>query len=78
LPPAQQPGDLAGVDAIVLRLAAVDGFHVQGVAKHERDVLVGTEIGDPVPGEHALGADDVWLEQHRPVLYFARPGLRHR
>jgi hypothetical protein len=36
----------------------VNGFHVQGVAEHEGDVLLDTEIGDPVPGEHALGTDD--------------------
>jgi hypothetical protein len=55
---AEQPGDLAGVDAIILGLAAVDGFHVQGVSEHEGDILFDAEIGDPVPGEHALGADD--------------------
>ena len=57
-PAAQQAGDLAGVDAVVLGLAAVDGFHVQGVAEREGDRLVFAQIGEPVPGEHALAADD--------------------
>jgi hypothetical protein len=36
----------------------VDGFHVQRVAEHEVDVLFVAEVGEPVPGEHALDADD--------------------
>lgn len=55
---AQQAGDLGGVEAIILGLAAVDGLHVQGVAEHEGQLVVGTEVGEPVPGEHALAADD--------------------
>jgi hypothetical protein len=55
---AQQAGDLAGVDPIVLALAAVNGFHVQGVAEHEGDVLLGAEVGEPVPAEQALDGDD--------------------
>ena len=30
-------------------------LHRQGVAEHERHVLGGTEIGNPIPREHALG-----------------------
>ena len=55
---AQQAGDLAGVDAVVLGLAAVDGLHVEGVADEEGDVCSAAEVGEPVPGEHALDADD--------------------
>ena len=55
---AQQGGDFEGVDPVVLHFAAVDGFHVQGVAEHEGDALVLAQISEPVPGEHALGADD--------------------
>jgi hypothetical protein len=41
----------------------VDGFHVEGVAENEGDVFLGTEIGDPVPGEHAFDSDhDVLTE----------------
>jgi hypothetical protein len=55
---AEQPGDLAGVDAVVLGLAAADGLHVQGVADHEGDALLPAQVGQPVPDEHALDADD--------------------
>ena len=54
---AEQPGDLARVDPVVLGLAAVDGLHVEGVAEDEGDVL-GAEVGEPVPAEDALGGDD--------------------
>jgi hypothetical protein len=55
---AQEIGDLRSVDLVVLGLAAVNGLHVQGVAEHEDHLLAGTEVGEPVPGEHALGGDD--------------------
>ena len=58
MPPREQPGDLLGVDLVVLGLAAVDGLHVQRVAEDEGDPLGGAEVGEPVPGEHALAADD--------------------
>src|SRR6266705_6455150 len=29
--------------------------HVEGVAQDERNTLGGAEVGQPVPGEHALG-----------------------
>jgi hypothetical protein len=32
----------------------MNGFHVEGMAENEGDVLLDTEVGDPVPGEHAL------------------------
>jgi hypothetical protein len=50
--------DLLGVDLVVLGLAAVDGFHVQGMPQDERDALTGAEVGQPVPGEDALHRDD--------------------
>jgi hypothetical protein len=41
----------------------VDGFHVEGMAENEGDVLLDTEICDPVPGEHALHSNhDVLTE----------------
>jgi len=46
------------IDAIVLGFAAVDGFEIQGVTKDERDVVVSTEIGKPVPGKHTFGGQD--------------------
>ncbi len=57
-PAAQQHGDLQGVDAVVLRLAAVDRLHVEGVAEDEGDAFGGAEVGKPVPGEDALDGHD--------------------
>ena len=54
----EQAGNLGSVDAVVLGLGAVDELHVQRVAQREGDGLVLTQIGEPVPGEHALAADD--------------------
>jgi hypothetical protein len=54
----EQRGDLVGVDLVVLGLPAVDGLHVEGVAEDEGDVLLGAEVGEPVPAEDALDADD--------------------
>jgi hypothetical protein len=36
----------------------VNGFHVEGMAEHKLDAVIRTEIGDPVPGEHAFDAGD--------------------
>ncbi len=45
------------VDAIVLGFAAVDGFHVEGMAEHKVDALASAQIGEPLPGEDALDRD---------------------
>ena len=50
----EQQRDLVRIELVVLRLATVDGLHVQGMTEHEGNLLAGTEIGDPVPGEDAL------------------------
>jgi hypothetical protein len=52
---AEEDGDLVGVDPVVLGFAAVDGLHVEGVAKDEGNPLPRTQVSEPVPGEHALG-----------------------
>jgi hypothetical protein len=54
---AEQDGNRVGVDFVRLGLAAVDGLHVQSVAKDEGALFLLTEIGEPVPGEHALASD---------------------
>jgi len=46
-----------GVEAVVLGLAPVDQLHGQCVPEHERDPLVLAQVGEPVPGEHALAPD---------------------
>src|SRR6516165_5915269 len=38
--------------------AAVNGFHVQGMSQDERNVMCLAQVGDPVPGEQALDAND--------------------
>jgi hypothetical protein len=43
----------------------------QGVAEHEGDLLGRTEIGDPVPGEHALNG-------HDEIVAVRRNRLEHR
>jgi hypothetical protein len=35
----------------------MDRFHVECVAENKGDVLLDTEIGDPVPGEHAFDSN---------------------
>jgi hypothetical protein len=47
-----------GIDPVVLGFAAVDGFHIEGVPQDEPDAFGGAEIGEPVPGEHALHGGD--------------------
>ena len=57
-----------GVDLIVFGFSSVDRFHVEGVAEDEGNVLFNTEIGDPVPGEHAFYRDhDVLTEGSNDV-----------
>ena len=53
----QQMRDLLGVDAVVLVLAAVNRLEVERVGQDEMDAGVRTGIGEPIPAEHALGAD---------------------
>jgi hypothetical protein len=41
----------------------MDRFHIEGMAENKGDVFLGTEVGDPVPGEHAFDSDhDVLAE----------------
>jgi hypothetical protein len=42
---------------VVLVFAAVDGLEVKGVGEHEVEAGIRTGIGEPIPAEHALGAD---------------------
>jgi len=42
----------------------VDCFHVEGMTEDEGDVLLDTEIGDPVPSKHTFYSDhDVLTER---------------
>jgi len=55
---AEHVGELAGVDLVAFGFALVDVLHGQGVPEDEGDALNFAEVGEPVPGEHALAADD--------------------
>ena len=55
---AQERDDLVGVDTVALGLPAADGLHVASAAEEEGDVLVGTEVCDPVPAEGTLDANN--------------------
>ena len=46
------------VDAVVFGFGPVDGFHVEGMAEGEGDLVLGAEVGEPVPVEDALRRDD--------------------
>ena len=65
---AQERCDLVGVDPVVLGLAAVDRLHVEGVAEDEGNPFARAEVGEPVPGEHALDGDDEVLAVRRDGL----------
>lgn len=50
-------GDLFGVDAVVLILTAVDEMQIQCMSQDESQALFLAGVGQPVPAEHAFGAD---------------------
>ena len=54
---AQEVADFFGVNAVVLVFAAVNGLEIKGVGQDEMDVGGLAGIGEPIPAEHALGAD---------------------
>jgi hypothetical protein len=67
-PAAPQDSNLMGVDLIVFGFATVDGFHIQGMAQHKRDPVIGAEVGEPVPGKHTFGSHDDLLAVGRNGL----------
>ena len=54
------------IDAIVFGFASMDGLHIESVPEDEGDILIGSEIGKPIPGEGAFDANDdiaaKWLD----------------
>jgi hypothetical protein len=36
----------------------MNGLHVEGMTEDERDVFIGAQVGEPVPGKHAFDRDD--------------------
>src|SRR5439155_19172051 len=53
----EQVSQLLGVDTIVLVLASVNGFDVEGVGQDEGQAGGLAGIGQPVPAEHAFATD---------------------
>ena len=49
--------ELLRVDAVVFVFAAVDEVQVEGMSQDESQTLGLAGIGQPVPAEHAFGAD---------------------
>ena len=60
--PAKEGGNLQGIELVVLGLSPVDGFHVEGMTEGEVDAFVAAEVGQPIPGEYAFGADHEVVE----------------
>ena len=57
-PPSEQGCNLLRIDLVVFGLAAVDGFHIKGMSQDERNALVRTEVGEPIPSEDACHGHD--------------------
>ena len=49
--------EIKGIPLLFLGLAAMDGFHIQGVAQDKRNFVFSAKISDPILQEHALDAD---------------------
>jgi len=60
--------DRERIDAVVLRLATVNRFHVESVTEDEVDAFPCAEVGEPVPGEDALHRDHQVLTKRRDRL----------
>src|SRR5439155_16327526 len=52
--PTEEHGNLVRIDLVVFGLAAVDGFHREGMPQHKGDPLLSTQIREPVPGEETF------------------------
>ena len=57
----EQSGNLVRINLVIFGLPAMDGFHGEGMTEDTGDACVGTEVGEPVPGEQACDGDDETL-----------------
>jgi len=57
----QEDRNFVDVYFIILGLVPVEPFHVEGMAKDNGDVVLGTEVGQPTPRENTFDADDPFL-----------------
>jgi len=64
-PSSEQDGNLVGVDLVVFGFAAVNGFHVEGMAQDKGNAVVFAEISDPVPCERLSASDGCIPRQSR-------------
>lgn len=59
----------------------MNGAHIEGMAEDEGDPFIGTEIGQPVPGEHAFGGHHqilaVRFDQTQKRFWTSRDVLMH-
>jgi hypothetical protein len=76
----EQGSDFLCINRVVFGFATVNGLHVQGMAEDKRDILLGTQIGEPGPGKNTLHRDHhilprgckglekrLWARLHVPV-----------
>ena len=57
-PAPEQDRNLVGGNLVVLGLAPVNGFPIEGVAQDKGDAFLRAEIRQPLPGEHTFDPDD--------------------
>jgi len=57
-PSLHEESNLFRVNAVVFSFTAMDGFHIESMAENELNVILGTEIRQPIPGKGALGPDN--------------------
>jgi len=50
----KQGGYLLGIDRVVFGLAAMNGFHGEGMPQNEGDPFCSAEVSEPIPGEDTL------------------------
>jgi len=67
-PATQEHRHLVRIDRVVLGLAAMDRLHREGMAEDKRDAFLGTEVGQPGPGEQAFDGDDERIARGRNGL----------
>src|SRR5215831_15203488 len=68
-PATQEHGNFLGIDLVVFGFAAMDGLHIERMAKDKRQAFASAEVGEPVPGEDTFDTDD-------HVLAVGRDGLK--
>ena len=51
---AHEPGDLEGINTVVLGFAPINGLHIKRVAQDKVDAVFFTQFRDPIPAVHAF------------------------